>query len=74
MVQLGQRTREPPTRTVLDSHPAETDVAPDRDVAGELSEALAVLDRKIEHYDTAELGIDLDCSEQPINSVRLVEQ
>jgi hypothetical protein len=32
----------------------------------ELSEILAVLDRKLAHYEAAEQGIDLDCNEEPL--------
>ena len=32
----------------------------------ELSSVLTVLDRKIEHYEAAEQGIDVGCSEQPL--------
>ncbi len=32
----------------------------------ELTGVLGVLDRKIEHYEAAEQGIDFDCSEQPL--------
>ncbi len=32
----------------------------------ELSGVLTVLDRKIEHYEAAEQGIDVSCSEQPL--------
>lgn len=32
----------------------------------ELGTVLAVLDRKIEHYEAAEQGIDVGCSEQPL--------
>ena len=32
----------------------------------ELTEALAVLDRKVAHYEAAERGVDVDCSEQPL--------
>lgn len=39
----------------------------------ELDGALSILDRKIEHYEAAERGIDLDCSEQPVSTIRLVE-
>ncbi len=38
----------------------------------DLDEAMAILDRKIEHYEAAERGIDLDCSLDPIDSIRLV--
>jgi DNA-binding transcriptional MerR regulator len=39
----------------------------------ELADALAVLDRKIEHYEAAERGVDVDCSDEPVSGVRLVE-
>jgi len=39
----------------------------------ELHDALSILDRKIEHYDAAERGIDVGCSDEPVNSVRLVD-
>ncbi len=32
----------------------------------ELTDVLAVLDRKIEHYEAAEQGIDVDCSVEPL--------
>ena len=44
-----------------------------RDAIAELDGALTILDRKIEHYEAAERGIDLDCSEQPVNTIRLVD-
>lgn len=45
-----------------------------RHALGELNDALTVLDRKIEHYDAAERGLDVGCSDDPISTVRLVEQ
>lgn len=39
----------------------------------ELRAAVQILDRKIEHYDAAERGIDVGCSDLPVSSVRLVE-
>lgn len=45
-----------------------------REARAELNGALAILDRKIEHYEAAELGIDLDCSEQPVTTIRLAER
>lgn len=39
----------------------------------DLVDALAILDRKIEHYEAAERGVDLDCAPEAITSVRLVE-
>jgi hypothetical protein len=32
----------------------------------ELTRTLAILDRKLAHYQAAEQGIDLDCSEEPL--------
>ena len=32
----------------------------------ELHDVLAVLDRKIEHYEAAEQGVDVGCSDQPL--------
>jgi DNA-binding transcriptional MerR regulator len=32
----------------------------------ELADVLTVLDRKIEHYEAAERGVDVGCSEQPL--------
>ncbi len=45
-----------------------------RDAIAELDGALSILDRKIEHYEAAEQGIDLDCSEQAVTTIRLVER
>ncbi|MEP1125877.1 MAG: MerR family transcriptional regulator [Ilumatobacter sp.] len=44
-----------------------------RDAIDELHVALGVIDSKIEHYDAAERGVDLDCSQDAITSVRLVD-
>lgn len=56
-------------RAVLLQHRARVERAMDDLVA-----ALAVLDRKIEHYDAAERGIDVDCSIDPVSSVRLIDE
>ena len=38
----------------------------------ELTGVLAVLDRKIEHYEAAERGVDVDCSETPLRHANQV--
>jgi hypothetical protein len=43
------------------------------DAINELGDALSILDRKIEHYEAAERGESIDCSDQPVRNVRLVE-
>jgi MerR family transcriptional regulator, aldehyde-responsive regulator len=53
-------------RRVLEAHRERVRLA-----HGELADALAVLDRKIEHYEAAEHGVDVGCSDDPISSVRL---
>jgi len=53
-------------RNVLIRHRERVRVAMD-----ELTDALAILDRKIDHYEAAERGIDLDCSQDAVSSVRL---
>ncbi len=45
-----------------------------RDAIGELTDALAILDRKIDHYDGAERGTDVGCSDEPVTTVRLIDQ
>lgn len=35
----------------------------------ELQDALATLDRKIEHYVAAEVGVELDCREEPLPAI-----
>jgi MerR family transcriptional regulator, aldehyde-responsive regulator len=53
-------------RRVLEAHRERVRRAHD-----ELADALAVLDRKIEHYEAAEHGVDVGCSDDPVSSVRL---
>lgn len=48
-------------RRILEAHRATVAAAVD-----ELTTVLGVLDRKIEHYEAAERGIDVDCSEAPL--------
>lgn len=58
----------PERRRVLEAHRERVRRARD-----ELADALSVLDRKIEHYEAAERGIDVGCSDDPVSSVRLVD-
>lgn len=60
MVRLGNGTIAD-RRRMIEDHRATVAAAIE-----ELSGVLAVLDRKIEHYEAAEQGIDVDCSEQPL--------
>jgi MerR family transcriptional regulator, aldehyde-responsive regulator len=53
-------------RSVLEVHRERV-----RRAHAELTEALAVLDRKIKHYEAAEHGVDVGCSDDPVSSVRL---
>lgn len=48
-------------RRIIEDHRATVAGAID-----ELSSILAVLDRKIEHYEAAERGVDVDCGEEPL--------
>ncbi|MGH9133947.1 MAG: MerR family transcriptional regulator [Ilumatobacteraceae bacterium] len=43
-----------------------------RAAVAELHEALEILDRKILHYEAAERGVDIACSDTPLRHVRLV--
>ena len=54
-------------RRILEEHRASVAAAVD-----ELTTVIAVLDRKIEHYDAAEHGIDLDCGEEPLRHANQV--
>lgn len=60
MVRLGHGTIAD-RRRMIENHRSTVAAAIE-----ELSGVLAVLDRKIEHYEAAEQGIDVDCSEQPL--------
>lgn len=51
-------------RQLLDDHRATVAAA-----VTELSDVLAMLDRKIAHYTAAEAGVDLDCCVQPLRHV-----
>ena len=54
-------------RAILEAHRNRV-----RDARTELDDALTILDRKIEHYAAAEQGIDVGCSDEPVNTVRLI--
>lgn len=56
-------------RAILEVHRDRVRVA-----LGELSNALTILDRKIAHYDGAERGVDVGCSDEPVNTIRLIDQ
>ena len=64
-------TQQPPAdrRAVLELHRDRV-----RAALGELSEALAILDRKIAHDDGAERGVDVGCSDEPVNTIRRIDQ
>lgn len=51
-------------RQLLEQHRAMVAAAID-----ELADALRVLDRKIVHYEAAELGLDVGCTEKPLRYV-----
>lgn len=44
-----------------------------REAIHELTDALTVLDNKIDHYEAAERGVDVGCSDEPVRTVGLVE-
>lgn len=60
MVRQGEGTITE-RRRIIEEHRATVAAA-----VAELTTVLGVLDRKIEHYEAAERGIDLDCSEKPL--------
>jgi len=60
LVRAGEGTMAD-RRSLLAKHREDVAAAID-----ELTETLAVLDRKLAHYEAAEQGIDLDCSEEPL--------
>ena len=43
-----------------------------QDAMTELGGALDILDRKIEHYQAAERGLSVDCSDESVSGIRLV--
>ncbi|MFN3217866.1 MAG: MerR family transcriptional regulator [Acidimicrobiales bacterium] len=51
-------------RRMLEEHRADVAAAID-----ELTDALGILDAKIAHYEAAERGVDLDCSDTPLRQV-----
>ncbi len=55
-------------RAMLEAHRDRVSAARD-----ELTEALTILDRKIEHYAAAEHGIDVGCPSDPVSTVRLID-
>ena len=60
MVRQGQGTTTD-RRRFIEEHRTTVAAAID-----ELTTVLGVLDRKIEHYEAAERGVDFDCSEEPL--------
>ena len=60
MVRQGEGTIAD-RRSIIEDHRSTVAAAID-----ELTTVLAVLDRKIQHYEAAELGVDVDCSETPL--------
>ena len=67
MVRAGEGTIAE-RRRMLEDHRATVAAAID-----ELVDALAVLDRKVAHYEAAERGEDLSCAEQPLRHVAALQ-